>query len=226
MEAAVDKPPNRLTTMHAPTVPADDMSFLPQKHDFAEEIDHLPFVGKEKIPKYHCNGHPVMKDGQPVWTEQPNIKAGPKMEFVHENGLSVDSTPQDWFNTFLPLYDGRSCFPEREMAGCLSHKWATYTNKKAIQMGAGVQGGCYATSIPMSYPEIEQFIGLFMLQGLNPSPQVEMKFFNQQSDPVQGSDLCNRIFGDNANKQHKQFKAFFSIQDPAKQAPTRKERPT
>ena len=52
-----------------------------------------------------------------------------------------------------------------------------------------------------------------------------MKFFNQQSDPVQGSDLCNRIFGDNANKQHKQFKAFFGIQDPAKQAPTRKERP-
>ena len=65
-----------------------------------------------------------------------------------------------------------------------------------------------------------------MLQGLNPSPQVEMKFFNQQSDPVQGSDLCHRIFGDNANKRHKQFKAFFCLQDPAKQAPARKDRPT
>ena len=179
MEAAVDKPPNRLTTMHALTVPADNMSFLPQKHDFDEEFDCLPFVGKEKIPKFHRNGHPVMKDGQPVWTEQPNIKGGPKAEFVHENGLSVDSTPQDWFNAFLPLYDGRSCFPEREKAGCLSHKWAMYTNKKAIQMGAGVQGGCYPTFIPFSYQEIEQFIGLYMLQGLNPSPQVEMKFFNQ-----------------------------------------------
>ena len=65
-----------------------------------------------------------------------------------------------------------------------------------------------------------------MLQGLNPSPQVEMKFFNQRSDPVQGSDLCHRIFGDNANKWHKQFKAFFCLQDPVKQAPTRKDRPT
>ena len=72
--------PNRLTTMHAPTVPANDMSFLRQKHDFAEEFDHLPFVGEEKIPKFHCNGCPVMKDGQPVWTEQPNIKGGPKAE--------------------------------------------------------------------------------------------------------------------------------------------------
>ena len=179
MEAAVDKPPNRVATMHAPTVPADDMSFLPQKHDFAEEFDCFPFVGKEKIPKFHRNGYPVMKDRQPVWTEQPNIKGGPKAEFMHENGLSVDSTPQDWFNAYLPLYDGRSHFLEREKAGCLSHKWATYTNKKAIQMGAGVQGGCYPTFIPFSCQEIEQFIDLYMLQGLNPSPQVEMKFFNQ-----------------------------------------------
>ena len=174
MEAGV---PNRLTTMHTPTVPADKMSFLPQKHDIVEEFDHLPFVGKGKILKFHRNGHPVMNDGQPVWTEQPNIKGGPKVEFVHENGLSVDSAPQDWFNAFLPLYDGRSCF--REKAGCLSHKWAMYTNKKAIQMGAGMQGECYPTFIPFSYQEIEQFIDLYMLQGLNPSPQVEMKFFNQ-----------------------------------------------
>ena len=93
-----------------------------QEHDIAEEFDHLPFVGKEKIPKFHCNGHPVMKDRHQVWTEQPNIKGGPKVEFMHVNGLGVDSTPQDWFNAFLPLYDGRSCFPEREKAGCLSHK--------------------------------------------------------------------------------------------------------
>ena len=51
MEAAVDKPPNRLTTMHAPTVPADNKSFLLQKHDFAEEFDCLPFVGKENNRK-------------------------------------------------------------------------------------------------------------------------------------------------------------------------------
>ena len=45
---------------------------------------------------------------------------------------------------------------------------------------------------------IEHFLGLFILQGLNPSPQVEMKFNSQQVDPVQGNDLCYRIFGANA----------------------------
>ena len=142
MEAVVEEPTNRVSMLHAPTVPADDASFLPQKHDFAEEFDHLPFVGKEKIPKFHCNGRPVMKDGKQVFTEQFNSKGGPKAEFMQDNKLGVDSTPQDWFNAFLPLYDGTSRFPEREKAGCFSHKWASFTNKKAIQMGAGVQGGC------------------------------------------------------------------------------------
>ena len=55
---------------------------------------------------------------------------------------------------------------------------------------------------------------------------MEAKFSNQRADPVQGSDLCHQIFGDNAIKWHKQFKAFFSLQDPTKPAPTRKECPT
>ena len=155
--------------LHAPTVPPGDASFLPQKHEFAEEFDRLPFVGKEKIPKFHRNGCPVMKDGKQVFTEQFNSKGGPKAEFIQDNKLGVDSTPQDWFNAFLPLYDGTSRFPEREKAGCFSHKWASFTNKKAVQMGAGVQGGCYPTFVPFSYKEIERFLGLYMLQGLNPS---------------------------------------------------------
>ena len=174
MEAVVVEPTNRVSMLHAPTVLADDASFLPQKHDFAEEFDHLPFVGKEKIPKFHRNGHPVMKDGKQVFTEQFNSSG------VHtRQKLGVDSTPQDWFNAFLPLYNGTSRFPEREKAGCFSHKWALFTNKKAIEMGGGVQGGCYPTFVPFSCKEIERFLGLYMLQGLNPSPQVKMKFFNQ-----------------------------------------------
>ena len=112
MEAVVEEPKNRVSMLHAPTVPADDASFLPQKHDFAEEFDRLPFVGKEKIPKFHHNGRPVMKDGKQVFTEQFNSKGGPKAEFIQDNKLGVDSTPQDWFNAFLPLYDRTSHFPE------------------------------------------------------------------------------------------------------------------
>ena len=53
-----------------------------------------------------------MKDGKQVFTEQFNSKGGPKAEFIQDNKLGVDSTPQDWFYAFLPLYDGTSRFPE------------------------------------------------------------------------------------------------------------------
>ena len=121
---------------------------------------------------------------------------------------------------FLPLYNGTAWCPDRENNVCFSHKWAKFTNMKAVQMGAGVQGGCYPSFIPFTYNEIECFIGLYILQGLNPSPQVEAKFSSQQANPVQGSDLCHQVFGDNAMKWHKQFKAFFSLQDHTKPAPT------
>ena len=185
-----------------------------------------PFVAKEKVLQFHRNGRAMLNNGQTVWTEQFTNQGGPKAEFLFKNGLNVNSTPQDWLMAFLPLYDGTAQCPDTETNVCFSHKWAKFTNMKAVQMGAGVQGGCYPSFVPFTYNEIEQFIGLYTLQGLNPSPQVEMKFSSQQADPVQGSDLCHGIFGDNTIKRHKQFEAFFSLQDPTKPAPTRKEHPT
>ena len=49
-------------------------------------------------------------------------------------------------------------------------------------LGAGVPGGIYPAFKPFSYQEIERFIALYILQGLNPSPQVEMKFNSQETD--------------------------------------------
>ena len=62
-------------------------------------------------------------------------------------------------------------------------------------LGAGVPGGIYPTFKPFSYQEIERFIALYILQGLNLSPQVEMKFNSQETDPAQGNDLFYRVFG-------------------------------
>ena len=53
---AVIEPTNASQLMHAPTIPADKSSFVPQKHDFVETFDRHPFLGKTKVPKYHRNG--------------------------------------------------------------------------------------------------------------------------------------------------------------------------
>ena len=49
-EAAVEEVQNN-TSLRAPTIPADDAEFIPQKHNFSETFDRELFLGKEKIPK-------------------------------------------------------------------------------------------------------------------------------------------------------------------------------
>jgi len=97
-------------------------------------------------------------------------------------------------------------------------EWETYTNLRALLSNAGstLYPGDFQHFTPF---EIRNYSGLYMLQGLSPSPQVKQKFQPLSVDPINGSDLCFNMFGKNANKRHKIFKAFFTIQDPHKSIP-------
>ena len=70
-----------------------------------------------------------------------------------------------------------------------------------------------------------RYFGLYMLNGLNPSPQISRKFNSQLEDPVQGNDMCHNAFGTNAAEQHVDFKGFFTIVDPRNPSATRKTYP-
>ena len=195
MEEAVEEPDNAAPLMHAPTTPVEDAEFVPQKHNFAERFDHECFVGREKVPKFHRNGVPMRVNGKQQMEERVTIIGGPKADFLVEKGLNESSKPQEWFNAFLPIFDRKGKNPQNVNTQFWTHKWAFWMNQKAISCSAGVPGGVYPSFTLFSYLEI---LGLYILQGLNPSPQVEMKFNSQQVDPVQGNDLCYCIFGANA----------------------------
>jgi hypothetical protein len=99
-------------------------------------------------------------------------------------------------------------------------EWATCTNLKAILMNAGATfyQGSFKPFTPL---EIRWFLALYILQGLSPSPQIKMKFLPQSVDRINGNDMCCHVFGPNAAKRHKEFKAFFTVQDPRKKVPPR-----
>ena len=90
----------------------------------------------------------------------------------------------------------------------------SWTNLKAELAGAGPDGTCHKDFKRFSVNEIRQHFGLYVLQGLNPSPRAEWKFNKQQHDKVHGSDFVNRSFGPNAERRHKHFKSFLALQDP------------
>ena len=120
IETAVEEPQN-VVPMTAPTIPINEAAFVPQKHNFSQIFDHAPFLGLEKIPRHHRNGRSVIHDGKPVYEEKVNVMGGPKTDFLLKHGLGERSSPQEWFNAFLPLYDRTSSNPNHPKASCWSH---------------------------------------------------------------------------------------------------------
>ncbi len=78
---------------------------------------------------------------------------------------------------------------------------------------------------PFTPTEVRNFLALYILQGLSPSPQVKQKFQPQSVDPVNGNDMVVSMFGRNAEKRHKMFKVCFCVQDPRKIVPPKTTHP-
>ena len=56
-----------------------------------------------------------------------------------------------------------------------------------------------------------QHMSIYKINGLNPSPQVEMKLKTQAEDPIQGCvTITNCLGANNAQRYHK-FKSFFAV---------------
>ena len=223
-----------------------DANAPPIKHNFAETFDIPAFTGKVRVPSQQApsprhRGRARPGDGSrrssptsdasaststggsrgsglPTYTDVPMTDGRPNPDFMLKHGLTHESHPADIFYAFLPTHSN-----ERDVMSI--SKIRTWTNAKAQLMGAGPGGHQYPTFEPFSMDEIRQFLGLFMMHGLAPSPQLDMKMKSQSQNPINGNDLCHRVFGNNAALRLKQFKAFFALQDPLKDTPPRDEAP-
>ena len=97
-------------------------------------------------------------------------------------------------------------------------KW---TNQKAILAGAGKDGTCYKDFVPFTAREFRQHIGVYIFHGLSPSPRVDNKFRPDHFDELHDKHFIYNSFGPNAERRHRHFKAFFSVQDPSIKVPER-----
>jgi len=100
----------------------------------------------------------------------------------------MTSPPEEWMKALLP---------DKKKPTDLKHvvsvtNWCMYSNTKAMMLNTRQKKGIY--------PKF--FLALHLLNGLNPSPQLKMKFKAQHDDPINGSDMCYQVFGKNAKKCH------------------------
>lgn len=87
-------------------------------------------------------------------------------------------------------------------------------NVRAVLSKCFGLGGIYGKFEPVAMKEIKQHLGLHIRNGLNISPCIKYKFKFSTDDPVNGSNLCNIMFGTNSAKYHIVFTFVFAVQDP------------
>ena len=121
-----------------------------------------------------------------------------KIVWLQEHNLGPSAHPIEWLDAMLSRkqhsYE-RKKNKKKERVSIISD-WKNYTNLKASLCHAGVKIYKYWTEFTTT--EIRRFVGLYVLDGVCPSPRVSMKFRAQCEDPVNGNDLCHEIFGSNA----------------------------
>ena len=186
--------------------------------NFDETFDRGIFAEKSKERELARGGRNYKKDGsgRPRLFEKVRQKGRPCNSWLQKHNLNEDSHPLDWLVAFLKKPNGR---------GTIFNDWISWTNANGILTNCGAVGGLYPTWKPFSIKEIQQFVGVYILDGLSISPQIQYKFKSQRQDPVNGNDLCYQVFGSDAEKRYKQFRSLFVIQDPMLPIPNRKLAP-
>lgn len=147
-----------------PTIPEEDRDFVPVKHNFSEKFDRPVSTGQRLVPIVLQNGQLKKQEGYILYNIHRET-GGPRLTWLSKVGLTKDSHPVEFFEAFLPsndkLYPNAKCFLER---------WANNTNFKAMLAFSRQKGYPYPDFTPFSLDEIKKHLGVYILNGLSPSP--------------------------------------------------------
>ena len=133
-----------------------------------------------------------MKDrkGDYIYEDRTHTELLPNLDFLEIHGINTISHPADWYNVLMSQSTRR-----QDKNGVTSiADFTSFTNKKAYLYNAGSGGTQYLDFKELSVDEIMQHLGVYILNGISPSPQVEMNFDSQKNNPTDGSNFCYNVF--------------------------------
>jgi hypothetical protein len=122
-----------------------------------------------------------MKDKDGLIINEDSIRqlGVPNPEHLKDNQLNARSTPAKFMEAFLPVSDALYSNTK-----CSIKQWCRYTNLKQMLSFAGEKSYPYPDFKPFSVGELKHHLALYVVNGLCPSPQAEMKFKPQSIDPL------------------------------------------
>ena len=164
------------------------------------------------MPKRGLDGKVIFsEDGKATYEKSNCEETVPNIEYLHEHKIGFHSSLADWFDIFMP----KKKHPDSKIS---IEEMCMWTNQKGMME---------EKVLPFKLEELMADIGLYILQGVSPSPRVEMKVSSQSDDPVNDNNLCHCVFGGKSKgeKRHRLFKRYFAACDPVVPTPDPKVSP-
>jgi len=213
MEDSVDEPENpSFKKARAPTIDVKDGEFIPVKHNFGEKFVRPIFTGEQKEVLFNRRGKPLKdKHGHRQFQTTARKKGMIDPAVKKKYQLNEHSRPEEFVEMLLPRKPNKIGNTEHISFSQIAH----WTDLKATHANAGKGGVYYQDYEPFDVDEIKQHFGLYIINGLVPSPWVEYKFQPQSKDKIHGNDHIYCSFGSNAVHCHTHFKAFLVLQNLA-----------
>ena len=206
----------------APTVSEKEEKYVPQKYNFPQRFEVPSFEAVKKEFEFDRRGN-IKKgsQGNAIEIVSRRDNGCVNASFKAKYKLFASSKPWEVVNCFIPF---ESSGKKKGDISFSFDKLCEWTNCKATMAGAGsnVYKGEWK---PFTATELRQHFGLYLLQGLSPSPRVEYKFNPQRRDRIAGNDFVYKSFNANAQRRHKHFKAFLACCNPLINPPSRDQYP-
>jgi hypothetical protein len=137
---------------------------------------------------------------EPVGTR---VRGGPNADFLKRYGLDERSHLMDWFSVLMPMNPAMNQ-EDPAAANVKGNKttvfavsnWTAYSNTKAIMCNTGEPGSIYAGKFkPFKNKDISSMLGVYIIDGLAPSPQLTWKMQDQERQPTHGNDRIAAVIG-------------------------------
>jgi hypothetical protein len=137
----------------------------------------------------------------------------------------------DWFTAIMPMTpkDNLEDPSVLNVKGDLRTKfavsnWSAYSNTKAMLCNAGKKGHIFADKYrPFKNQDIMTMLGVYIIDGLAPSPQLVQKMQPQSKSATHGNDRIASAQGPGYQQKHRSFRHFFATQDPLMIPPSKEK---
>ena len=119
------------------------------------------------------------------------MDGSPYPGFISEDSLKPILYPVEFVDALFHVYKQNKGGKQKTLSILSAEEFMNRSKEKAIDLGMG--DTCYPNFVLFTMDEFERNLYLYYLNGLKPSPRIEMNFKSRSADPEQVNDFLYKV---------------------------------